>query len=260
MLQIQPQSNFPITRNIDNPTDSNLYYIRAYIYDGVDVDTLLDTVDLTDLGNQRFKKNWRTPVDKGGDGRYITIFTKVFTDSGYTAESDAFGRKETKYLIKETWNRVYSGYGGGGASIDYKKIAKTLRREIKKFPKTPKIPKVKKTDLRPVLRAIDKIELHPIVKTEKTDLRAIQVAIKGVRDEIKKMPVTEKVDLSPIMEKIGNIENYLISSTDKADIIKSIKKLRIEAKKKKKIIIEKKPEKRGGRYKALSLKEHRKLY
>ena len=45
MLRILPQKDFPITRNLDDPLDTNTYFIRAFIYNaavdsnGMDADS-----------------------------------------------------------------------------------------------------------------------------------------------------------------------------------------------------------------------------
>jgi hypothetical protein len=220
MLQIEPRINYPITYNLGNPTDTNTYYARAYIYDGVDADTLLDTVDLTDLGNQRFKKNWQTPADVSGQGRYITIFIRVFTDSSHTAESDTYGRVEEKLLIKQGWSPVFGG-GGGGVDLDYKKVRKIIAEEMDKMPK-PK--KTKEINLSPLLNEIglvreslSGIEINPQVNI---NLNSILDKVDSLDAKVKKyieQNKPEPTDLIPLMDEINKIKEEIASLSGKIE-------------------------------------------
>lgn len=223
MLQIEPQKSFPIVRNLNNPRDTGTYYVRAYIYDGVDADDLLDTVDLTDLGSQRFKKNWQTPVDSSGQGRYITIFTKVFTDSGYTTESTRYAREEEMFLIKEGWNRVYGE--GGGADVSYKRIRKIVQEEIKKR-------KIEKVDLGFVIKALQEtqkrisairipeldFDIKPLLDLIETSNASIKKEIKGRIDDIR---IPEN-DLTPLIRTLNQSAEELNKFKDSFESLKKV--------------------------------------
>jgi hypothetical protein len=167
-MQLEPRSYFTIVRQLKDPQDTGTYYVRAYIRKSLD-DTLLDTVDLTDYGGQRFKYNYQLPADTSGEGLYIDITTRVFTDSGYTTESDYYQKENFQYLVKKGYNPVY---GGGGGYIDYKKVREIIKEEIEKLPKI-EIPEQKEVDLNPILKAIEDIDVSPVVKTEKVELGGI---------------------------------------------------------------------------------------
>lgn len=191
MLQLNPQKNFPIVRQLSDPSDTGTYYLRAYVRDSQD-GTLLDTVDLEDKGTQRFVGIYRTPADPSGEGRFIDVNVRVFTDSGYTTESTKYGRTVDTFLVIKQYNPVYGG--GGGGYTDYNKIKKIVRKETKKQVSKIKIPKPPKQK-----------DVSPIVKTEKVDLGAIQASIKGVRDAIDNIPKPEKVDFRGVYTKLENI-------------------------------------------------------
>jgi hypothetical protein len=208
-MQLQSGESFVIVRQLKDPQDTGTYYVRAYIRKSLD-DTLLDTIDLTDAGSQRFKKTWQVASDPSGLGMYVDITTRVFTDSGYTTESDVYQKENYEYLIAQRYNPVYGG-GGGGSSIDYKKVRQIVKEEIDKIPQV-EIPKQKEIDLKPVLEAIDGIEVSPIVKTEKIELGGIIRLIEGVRMAIESLPKPkdpEKVDFSGIYSEINKIEKRL---------------------------------------------------
>jgi len=200
-MQLEPQSDFVIVRQLKDPQDTGTYYVRAYIRKSLD-DTLLATVDLTNAGSQRFKYTYHLPADPSGEGMYIDITTRVFTDSGYTTESDYYQKENFQYLIKKMYNPVYGG--GGGGSIDYKKVREIVKEEIDRLPKI-EIPPQKEVDLKPILEAIDGIEVSPIIKTEKVELGGIIRLIEGVRMKVEGLPKPkepEKVDFSGIYNRI----------------------------------------------------------
>ena len=212
MITIEPQSDYPITFNITNPTETATLYVRAYIYDGTTDDTLLDTVDLTDLGNQRFKAIWRTPADVSGTGRYITIFKKIFTDSGYATESENYERKEEQLLIKQGWSFALQGIGGGG-EVDYKKIQKMIKEELAKIPKPLK---PKEVDFGPIIEAITNVP--PV---EKPNLNPVLDEIHRLFMLIKALPKPkepEKLDLNPILSQLEAIKTFLGEKIDKKPV------------------------------------------
>lgn len=82
---LQPQSSFPIVRQIANHLDATVYYVRAVVRDADG--TTIATVDLASKGSQRYQTRYRVPVDSSGQGAYISIITSVYTDAGYTTKS-----------------------------------------------------------------------------------------------------------------------------------------------------------------------------
>ena len=221
MLQLRPTESFPITRQLDDPSDSNTYYVRAYIRNAA-TDDLLDTIDLTDQGDQRFTGAWEVQVDGKGEGYYVTVLSKVFTDSGYTTESKRYARSQQQFLVQERWNRFLGG-AGGGADIDYKKVRKIIQEELKKL-KLPEPKIIKQTKYNTVKEEI-KIDLGPItegLKQIRTDIINIPKLIKP------KEP--EKVDLNPLITKIENtqalIKGIKIPEVDFSELIKLLEELK----------------------------------
>ncbi len=143
MLQLEPRENYTIVRKLDDPNDSDTYYVRAFIRNSK-TDALLDTVDLTDKGEGRFTGNWQVVADTVGLGIYIDITTRVYTDSGYTVINEKYADRQDQYLVLARYNPVFGNGSGGGRDIDYKKVRKIVQEEIAKIPpvEIPAFPKV----------------------------------------------------------------------------------------------------------------------
>lgn len=193
MLQIEPRKYFPLTWNVPDPTDSNTYYVRAYIYifNSAGERSTLEEVDLTDNGDQTFIYRYQMPADSSGQGRPVIVHYKAFTDSGYTTEQALYAQPpEEKYLIKKP-----STSGGGffgGSDINYKKIRKMLKKELKNI---PKFPDIKETNLDPILESIVKNKVI-------VDLDPVLMAIKNI-------PEPERVNLEPVLDAIEQKETDL---------------------------------------------------
>jgi len=191
MIQLTPGEKFVISRQLPRPTDSNTYYLRAYIRKD-STDELIATVDLEDKEEQRFRGEWYVP--NYPEPNFITITTKVFTDENYTTESNLYGRTDEKYLIQQRWSMVFGG-GGGGAAISYQKIKEIIQDEIKKI----KIPEAKNITKYNTIQEKVEINLKPI-----TDL------IREVKNEITILGgKSNKKDFQEVLNRVGEIESAL---------------------------------------------------
>ena len=225
---LQPQSSFPIVRQIANHLDSDTLYVRAVVRNA-DGDTIA-TVDLEDKGGQRFQRRYRVPVDSSGQGAYISIITSVYTDAGYTSKSPNYGDEENTYLV---FDRVLGGRGGGGGgtSVDLKAIRKIMAEEIKK--NTPKpiknepFPEIPKYEMRwgEILKAIDVLgnDLASIPR-EQVSLDGVNQALIEIKTEIDEKPVTEETDLQPIIEDLNGLSLLIDERLDsQKELIESTK-------------------------------------
>lgn len=124
-----PGTSHQITWSVQNLTDSTTYYVQAKIRD-VRTESLLATVNLTNLGNGRFSGKWSVPQDPTNFGREVEIEKTVYTDSGYTTASETYGRWLDQYLIFNLGARSAStgGYGGGGD--EHKKLIELIKAEM----------------------------------------------------------------------------------------------------------------------------------
>lgn len=202
MLQINQNEFIPITRNLEDSTDSGTNYVQASIYKfkGNNAGVLLTTLNLTDRGNQKFETAFQAPSD--ADDYFLEIIIKVFTDSGYTLENARYERTQEKYLVATRWGMMYRG--GGGAGVNYDLIKKIIRQEIEKVPK----PVQEKINFNPVLNAIGKIE---IPEPTEIDLNPLLEAIRNVKEEIGaiKIPKPEKLNLTPVLVALDNLGKTL---------------------------------------------------
>ena len=221
-MQLRPTENFVIARQVDDPYDTATYYVQAKVRNAQD-DTLLKTVNLTDNGDQRFRGDYEVPVDGSGLGFYITITTRVYTDSGYTTESENYGVEEREYLVQERYNQNIGGPGGGGSDISYEKIKKIVKEVVD----GRKLSKQKDVDLTKVLEAIsnieglvggivipepEKVDLEPtmanLVKLE-ARLDALLPLFDGINTNINNIPQPKQVDMTGVEKAVQGTKPYI---------------------------------------------------
>ena len=210
MLQLNPREHFYIVRQIPDPGDTVTYYVRATIRNSKD-DTIIDVVNLTDRGGQRFSKIWDVCPDVSGLGLYIDITTNVYTDSGYTTLSTVYGSDTQTYLVLARAQHF------GGSGVNYDSIRKIIKEEINKIPPV-EIPKPEKVDLSGVIYEIDKVQRSiaaikfPKIPTpDKIDMSPIVTSLKTIRSEIQNLDLSVKsivipeTDLSEIIDTQGRV-------------------------------------------------------
>src|SRR4051794_10451153 len=112
--QISPGENFDIFYFVRNPLDSTTYFVRAKVYD-VRTGELLSTIALeqSPTNSRLFIKTVQAPADPSGYGRNIVAIASVYTDSGFTTQSESYEEQEQYYLIKA----VAPVLGGGGVDM-----------------------------------------------------------------------------------------------------------------------------------------------
>lgn len=192
-MQLNPFEYFTIVRQVEDPLDNAMYYPQAEIRNAR-TDDLLATVDLASRGDGRYSERWQVPADTSGLGFYITIITKIYTDSNHTEESQNYGRKEQTFLVKERQEpRV------GGSSISSKDIREALKKVLSEFD----FPMPKNLDLRPLVKAIKAV---PIQVAQRIDIPEVEI------------PEAEEVDLAPVLKAI---------TTSNQTILKAIAEVKI---------------------------------
>lgn len=221
--QLKPHQIFPIQRTLDDPNDTGVYYVRAYIRD-LRTDTIIATVELADQGDQRFLYDYEVPSDTSGDGYYISILIKVFTDAAYTVLSTDYGQSEETYLVQERWTPVLGG-GGGGVSVDYKKIRNIIKEEIDNRKITPQ----KEIDLKSIFDYLknkteelknfftDNIKTIKIQDEKNGEqlvnvLNNINEEMINIKKNIENLPEPEKIDFNPLnkaIDKLADKNNIL---------------------------------------------------
>lgn len=235
-VTLQPQANFPIIRQIANHLDSTTYYVRAVVRnaDG----NIIDTVNLASQGSQRYQSRYRVPVDSSGQGAYISIITSVYTDSGYTTKSPNYGDEENTYLV---FDRVLSGRGGSGGSLDIGTIRRVVAEELEKAKPeekpeeveveepekpdtiTPKLEKLA-TEIKSLQTAVNKIP------TDTLDLSDIKQAMETIYTAINDKEVTPVTDLSPAVEAVDQLATDILQQVEgvRQDAIKAIGDMKTE--------------------------------
>lgn len=221
-MQLSPRTQFSIVRQIEDHTDSATYYVRAVIRNA-QTDVLLDTINLTDRGSQRFSKNWLVPADPSGSGFYISILTSVYTNSGYTTKSQNYADKMETYLVQERYNpNIHMGAVGGGSDINYDKVRKIIEDVLLKS----KLLELKNTDLSKLESGIISLgnvipEIkNSIISSVKSELSSNINLISSKIDNIE-IPEPKEFDYAMILSSINDINDSLIKITD--DIINTTK-------------------------------------
>lgn len=212
---LQPQVSFPIVRQIANHLDETTYYVQAVVRGASGA--VIDTVNLASQGSQRYQTSWQVPADPSGQGRYISIVTSVYTDSGYTTKSQSYGDEETTYLI---FDRVMPAMRGGGG-LDSRTTRRIISEEIAKieFPeqKEVKIPQVK--DYEAKLATLETnigyiADLVEKLPKEQTSIQPILNGLQSVAQMIAEKEVTPQTDLSPVIEQMQKFETSLQMAVD----------------------------------------------
>lgn len=222
---IQPQLDFPIIRQITNHLDTDTLYVRAVIRDADG--TLIENVNLTDKGSQRFQKKWHAVADTSGQGKYVSIVTSVYSDSGYSNKSENYGDEENTYLI---FDRVMPAMRGGGG-VDARTVRRIIEEEIQKIPQPEKvdlgaIPKPEKVQLRweEVLRGLTEIkEALGNVPTDTVNLSPVVSRLNDVAQLIETKPVTPETDLAPVLDVLGDSkEENRVDNNDMKDFLRGV--------------------------------------
>jgi hypothetical protein len=248
-MQLIPSRNFTVVRQIGNHTDTATYYVRAVIRDAYS-DVILDTLDLTDKGGQRFKKDWLVPQEPSGLGKFISIVTSVYTDSGYTTKSENYSDEENTYL----WAVLNMNTGGGiGAmqseKFNYRRIEEIVGKAIETIPSV-EIPEPKDIP-EPIMRWDEVLSMLSDVKvaiasipTETKDDAEVLSKLEEISKLVNEKEVTPETDLKPILDKLNedtdtNELNHdearaLISASEKKiikailpEVTKALKKIKI---------------------------------
>lgn len=204
---LQPQTAFPLVRQIANHLDATTYYVRAVVRDAAG--QTIDTVALASQGSQRYQTSWQVPADPSGQGRYISVVTSVYTDSGYTTKSDNYGDEETTYLI---FDRVMPAMrGGGSGGIDSRTLRRVIAEELdKRAPEPIQFPKQPEMRWGEVLTAIrEATEAIRAIPTDKVDLSGVLRSIEALAAKIDAKEVTPETDLTPVLEAIKDAQKSI---------------------------------------------------
>ncbi len=230
-MQLNPLENFTITRQLQDPAITDTFYVRVVIRNAK-LDTIIDTLDLTDQGGQRFTKVWKVPADVSGQGFWISTVTSVYTDSGHTTKSTDYGDEERTYLIqaREPFNPNYPL--PTGQDIDYKKIKKIIKEVVDEAEKNESEPIVVTKE---VVREVkvptlipNNVEIPPYPSFAPI-LKAIAEASKQIKDKpVTVVPPQKEVDLTPIVTKLLALESQVNGALEK--INKDIKGITISVK------------------------------
>ena len=202
---IAPQKQFLVDLKINNPSDTDTYYVRALIKNSVTGATI-NTLNLTDNGSKYFSYLWVTPADVSGNGLQITILKTVYTDSGYTNESPIYGTILENYIVRDlprTSLGALSGQSGGASGrIDYEKIRQMILEALASLPKL-EIPEVNFDVAIQAIKEYDQSAGRRLVDVEDW----IASRIQDISAE--NLKVIEKLVVNKLEELTGSFSNAL---------------------------------------------------
>lgn len=212
-MNVNPNTNLRIVRQLADPYDLGTNYVRAVVRNSA-TGAVLDTVNLTDEGSQRFSGFYHTNADPSGVGYYIDVTTTVFTDAGYTTKSENYQVETNTYHVIQQFG---PGMGlGGGADVNYEKVRRIVQEELAKLvipePVTP-------PDLTPVLLGLEQrltksvgaikipeqkeVDLEPVMQEVRT---SVDNAINTLLLAVDGKEVTPPTDISPVLEAINDFK------------------------------------------------------
>lgn len=233
MAQINPTEKFTVVRQLDDPYDAGVYYVKAVIRDAV-TDALLATLELEDKGNQRFTDIWEAVSDISGLGRWISIETTVYTDAGYTTKSERYGIDTREHLVQQRYNHANSGgAGAGGPDIDYKKISKIIQEALTlKFAEIEEMEEELEAELKNVITAIStgnealfKRMVEKMVEHKGVDYddKQIKNLLATISEQIIAIdiPKPEPVDFTPLLARLR--DQGLIANKRQEELMNTIK-------------------------------------
>lgn len=216
MIQLAPGDNFTIVRQIPNHLDSNTKYVRAVVRNAF-TDVILETVDLTDKGSNRFKNEWKVPADPSGQGFYISIVTSVYSDSGYTAKDENYGDDENTYLVLARQLQKGGGISKVSGGVDARTVRRILKEELEAIEIALKKIANKKEEAKEPMRWDD--ILFALGKiSRKIDTKKFDIDFSPVIEAIQEKPVTPTTDLTPVIQEVKDSQTLIARLINSIDI------------------------------------------
>lgn len=202
MVQLSPNESYTVVRFLADHTDTDTHYVQAVVYDST-THAVIDTLNLTDLGNRWFSKVWKVPSgDTYGTGKHIMIITSVYDDAGYTTRSYRYQDEANEYLVQQRWNPTYMG---GSTSLDYNLVKQAVEEVLgtKKEVVIPEFPIAQL--LQGIQDIVNKIPKVEIPQQQKVDLMPILFAVTALQKSINSLPPQQVVDLNPVLSNLNGI-------------------------------------------------------
>lgn len=221
-MNVNPNTNLRIVRQLSDPTDVGTNYVRAVVRNSA-TGAVLDTVNLTDEGGQRFSGYYHTDADPSGVGYYIDVTTTVYTDAGYTTKSENYQVESNTYHVIQQWG---PGMGlGGGTDVNYEKVRRIVQEELGKL--NIEIPTPR--DITPELLGVERrlkesvgaikipeqkeVDLEPVLQEVRT---SVDNAINTLLLAVDAKEVTPPTDLTEVLEAIATIRDVDLTGATQA--------------------------------------------
>ncbi len=210
-MELQPGKNFTIVRQLGMPGDVATYYVQAVVKNS-STGATIEAVNLTDNGSQRFTGVFQVPQDTSGQGLNIDITTTVYTDSGYSTQSNIYTIDNSAYLVFDRLVGRNIAVGGFGAdNVDYKRVKKIVEEVVAtiKVEEARVEPKNEVVDLSPVLNSISAV----MNKIDAVDTKSRDTSILSAINKIK-ADIKSAVDIKDIHSKLNKIYEVIYAESE----------------------------------------------
>lgn len=210
---LRPGEQFPIVWQASDPTDNNNYFPQYKIQNARTLATI-QTLTLTNQGNQLYSTNFLVPQDSSGMGFYLTGTLRVFTDVNQTMLSQNYQIENRVYLVQ---SRPRVNYAGDGKDYDYlgqvEQIRKLLVAELKKLPsgiQKDEVAALLSQHLSDTLLKIPKTEFPKIEKYPELErIPIVEQAIIKIVDTLSSHGNKTNDNIRQVIDKLGNHEMSL---------------------------------------------------
>lgn len=201
MIQLTPQEKYPITRQLEDPTDVNVYYVQAVITQSGN-DKVIATVKMPHISGQRYRANWEVLVP---ENTFIDIVVTVYTDSNYSVLSQIYGVQADTYIVQTRWGIQFIQYPAQPTVVDYEKIDKLINKALEGI--GIEIPDVDYEGMHEKLfkRISDAIGSIQMPEYKPQDLGPLISRLDKLHNSIKNLPLPKEVDLSDLTDSISGL-------------------------------------------------------
>src|SRR3990167_4641285 len=212
-FQLNPGETYTIVRELGDPNDTATYYVRAIIRNS-STGATITTVNLTDQTGQRFTGSWVVIADAEGQGTYVDITTRVFTDSGYTTLSDVYQDENHQHLVQERVVRLnllgFSGKKkrlGGGESFNWERLQKIIEDALDKNQKLDKEQLIKgllalESSIKKAIDSHVEVDLKNLISDVSSFRKDMESRMLSMEDMHPKMMEMVRKDIILMREKI----------------------------------------------------------
>jgi len=188
MIELSTQPNQDVLLSAQLSINDTGLYVQAEIYNINDLTTVVETVNLDEIGQGAYAKKW---TNNGEIAKYwVRLF--VYTDSGYTTLSEIDRPAEISVNVGHYQG---GGYIGGTSRTVVKSEQKELTEE----------------EIKKIAKAVKELLQPELDKKSEFDPKKEIVKIEPIKFPEVKIPEIPRYDEQVVLNKINELENELSS-------------------------------------------------